>query len=232
VISGAAPAERTREAMAAADANLVRRQDGLVLLLTPPFNTMTPSPGYIQGYLPGVRENGGQYTHAALWLVMACAQMGDGDRAQELFSLLNPINHTRNADEIRRYRTEPYVVAADVYSQPPHTGRGGWTWYTGSASWMYRVGIASILGLRLEARALQINPCIPRSWTGFEMTYRAPRAEYRITVENRDGVSQGVVRVELDGQVLDGAIPIAEDGAVHHVRVVMGAEQEKERAAS
>ena len=233
VISGAAGAERARQAMSSADANLVRRPDGLVLLLTPPFNTMTPSPGYIQGYLPGVRENGGQYTHAALWLVMAFARMGEGDRAQELFALLNPINHTRNGDAIRRYRTEPYVVAADVYSQPPHTGRGGWTWYTGSASWMYRVGVASILGLRIENGALHVNPCIPRSWQGFEMTYRAPRAEYRISVENRDGVSRGVLRVELDGAALDsGAIPIAEDGAVHHVRVVMGEEQERERAAS
>ncbi|HET7218794.1 MAG TPA: glucoamylase family protein [Vicinamibacterales bacterium] len=232
VISGGAPPERARQAMSAADAHLVRRQDGLVLLLTPPFNKMTPSPGYIQGYLPGVRENGGQYTHAALWLIMAFAQMGDGDHAQELFSLLNPINHTRNANEIQRYRIEPYVVAADVYSQPPHTGRGGWTWYTGSASWMYRVGVASILGLRLENRALHINPCIPRSWPGFEMTYRAPRAEYRISVENRDGVSRGVLRVELDGVALDGAaIPIADDGGTHQVRVVMGEERE-ERAAS
>ncbi len=148
----------------------------MILLLTPPFDTMTPSPGYIQGYVPGVRENGGQYTHAALWTVMAFAELGDGDRATELFSLLNPLTHTRNADEIRRYRAEPYVVAADVYSQPPHTGRGGWTWYTGSAGWMYRVGLESILGLTRRDGALRIDPCIPKTWPRYEMVFKPGRS--------------------------------------------------------
>jgi cellobiose phosphorylase len=141
VISGSGDPARARQAMESVNRRLVREADRLVLLLTPPFDSMEPSPGYIRGYLPGVRENGGQYTHAALWNVLAFARLGDGDRAWELFALLNPVNHGRTPDEVARYRAEPYVVAADVYSVPPHTGRGGWTWYTGSAGWMYRVGI-------------------------------------------------------------------------------------------
>ena len=147
--------------MESAERHLVRRDDRIMLLLTPPFDKMTPSPGYIQGYVPGVRENGGQYTHAALWTVLAFARLGDGDRAAELFSMLNPLTHTRNADEIQRYRAEPYVVAADVYSQPPHTGRGGWTWYTGSAGWMYRVGLEAILGLTRRGVRCTSTPASP-----------------------------------------------------------------------
>jgi cyclic beta-1,2-glucan synthetase len=184
---------------------------------------MTPSPGYIQGYVPGVRENGGQYTHAALWTILAFARLGDGNRAHELFSMLNPLNHTRSREEIERYRAEPYVIAADVYSQAPHVGRGGWTWYTGSASWMYRVGIEGILGLSLQDGALRVNPCLPAAWPGFEATIRKGRATYLIVVENPDGVNAGVVRVELDGVVLqNGLIPLVDDGNPHAVRVVLG----------
>ena len=160
---------------------------------------MTPSPGYIQGYVPGVRENGGQYTHAALWTVLAFARLGDGDRATELFAMLNPMTHTRNAGRVQRYRAEPYVVAADVYSRPPHTGRGGWTWYTGSAGWMYRVGVEAILGLTRRGGALHIDPCIPRTWPRFEVVFKSGRAEYRIVVENPQGVNRGVRPIELDG---------------------------------
>ena len=223
VLSGAGEPERARTAMQSTDSQLVRRQDQLILLLTPPFDRMQPSPGYIQGYVPGVRENGGQYTHAALWTVLAFARLGDGDRAHELFSILNPLNHTRSRDEIDRYRIEPYVIAADVYSQAPHVGRGGWTWYTGSASWMYRVAVEGILGLSLEGGALRIDPCIPRSWPAFEVSVRRGRADYRIAVENPDGVSKGVVRVELDGAVIqDNLIPNLEDGNTHRVHVVLG----------
>jgi cyclic beta-1,2-glucan synthetase len=223
VLSRGAPAERALEAMESADRHLVRRQDKLVLLLTPPFNTMTPSPGYIQGYLPGVRENGGQYTHAALWTVLAFAEMGDGNRAHELFSIINPIAHTGTAADCARYRTEPYVIAADVYSQPPHVGRGGWTWYTGSAAWMYRVGIEGILGFTLRRAALHIDPCIPTAWPGFEIAFKRPRMDYRIVVENPDHVSHGVVRVELDGEEIRNAdVPVLEDGRAHVVRVVLG----------
>jgi len=223
VLSGAGEPARARQAMAAVDRQLVRREDGLVLLLTPPFDHMTPSPGYIQGYVPGVRENGGQYTHAALWNVMAFAQLGDGDRAAELFSLLNPVNHSRTAEEVRRYRAEPYVVAADVYSVPPHTGRGGWTWYTGSAGWMYRIGLEVILGISLRQSALHIDPCIPRGWPRFEVTFKPSRTTYHIVVENPDGVTRGVKRVEVDGVDCTGRdIPVLDDGSEHTVRVVLG----------
>ena len=166
VLAGGRDPARARQAMESADRHLVRRDDRMMLLLTPPFDKMTPSPGYIQGYVPGVRENGGQYTHAALWTVLAFARLGDGDRAAELFSMLNPLTHTRNADEIRRYRAEPYVVAADVYSQPPHTGRGGWTWYTGSAGWMYRVGARSHSRADAARRRAAHRPVHPKSLAG------------------------------------------------------------------
>jgi cyclic beta-1,2-glucan synthetase len=222
VISGAGEPERSRRAMTSVNERLVRESDGVVLLLTPPFDKMEPSPGYIRGYLPGVRENGGQYTHAALWNVRAFAELGDGDRAWELFSLLNPVNHGRTPEEVTRYRAEPYVVAADVYSVPPHTGRGGWSWYTGSAGWMYRVGMEAILGIRVHAGALRIDPCIPRSWRGYEVVFAPPGARYRIQVENPHGVSRGVSRIEVDGAVITGDIQVLRDGAEHNVRVVLG----------
>ena len=184
VISGRADPSRAREAMASTDANLVRRKDGLIMLLTPPFDKTTPSPGYIQGYVPGVRENGGQYTHGVLWSVMAFARLGDGDKAWELFALLNPVNHGRTHEDVQRYRAEPYVVAADVYSQSPHTGRGGWTWYTGSAGWMYRVGLEAILGVSLERGALRVDPCIPRAWPRYDLTYRSP--QFRVSDRRRE----------------------------------------------
>ena len=222
VISGAGDPARARQAMASVNERLVREQDRVVLLLTPPFDTMEPSPGYIRGYLPGVRENGGQYTHAALWNVLAFATLGDGDRAFELFSLLNPVNHGRTPEEVMRYRAEPYVVAADVYSAPPHTGRGGWTWYTGSAGWMYRVAVEAMLGISLRGGALHIDPCIPATWSGYDVVFAPAGAHYRIRVDNPDGVRRGVVRVEVDGVPVAGDIPILRDGAAHDVRVRLG----------
>ena len=222
VISGAGDPARARRAMASVNERLVREQDGVVLLLTPPFDKMEPSPGYIRGYLPGVRENGGQYTHAALWNVLAFAISGDGDRAFELFSLLNPVNHGRTPGEVMRYRAEPYVVAADVYSAPPHTGRGGWTWYTGSAGWMYRVAVEAMLGISLRGGALHIDPCIPGTWRSYEVVFAPPGAHYRIHVDNPDGACRGVVRVEVDGTPVTGDIPLLRDGSNHDVRVVLG----------
>ena len=221
VIAGGGDPARARQAMESVLEHLVRRDERLILLLTPPFDRMVPSPGYIQGYVPGVRENGGQYTHAALWTVLAFAMLGDGDRAAELFAMLNPVNHARTPDEVVVYRAEPYVVAADVYSREPHTGRGGWTWYTGSAGWMYRVGIESILGLTVKDGALHVDPCIPRSWPGFEAHVRLPGAEYRIVVENPEGVSRGVRTLEVDGQPSD-AIELERAVGAHQVRVVLG----------
>ena len=225
VISGAASPVRAASAMAAVDEYLVRREDGLVLLFTPPFDHTPLDPGYIKGYPPGLRENGGQYTHGALWSVIAFAILGDGDKAGELFSLLNPINHANTRAGIHRYKVEPYVACADVYSTPPHVGRGGWTWYTGSAGWMYRAGLEWILGFRLRGKTLLIDPCIPARWPGFEIVYRYGSTRYEIAVENPRGVSRGVSSVELDGKALaqrPAQIALADDGVTHGVRIVLG----------
>ncbi|MGH7353326.1 MAG: GH36-type glycosyl hydrolase domain-containing protein [Candidatus Rokuibacteriota bacterium] len=229
VLSGAAEDGRGRRAMAAADRHLVRRGDRLVLLFTPPFDDTALDPGYIRGYPPVVRENGGQYTHAALWSVMAFAALGDGDKAGALFAMLNPINHTSTPADIARYRVEPYVVAADVYAEPPHVGRGGWTWYTGSAGWMYRAGLESILGFQLRGTRLVVDPCIPRAWPGFTLAFRYHSARYEIVVENPQGVSRGVSSVEIDGVPVGGvpldgpkSIPLAADAKTHRVRIVLG----------
>jgi cyclic beta-1,2-glucan synthetase len=186
---------------------------------------LAPDPGYIKGYPPGIRENGGQYTHAAIWSVIAFALLGDGDKAGELFSLLNPINHASTRAAIHRYKVEPYVACADVYAEPPHVGRGGWTWYTGSAGWMYRAGLEWILGLQVRGVTLVVDPCVPRVWRGFEIIFRYRSARYEIAVENPHGVSRGVARTELDGVVLPGTrapIPLADDGTTHRVRVILG----------
>ncbi|HEV2883412.1 MAG TPA: glucoamylase family protein [Pyrinomonadaceae bacterium] len=223
VISGGAESYRAVRAMAAVEEYLIRRGDGLVILFTPPFDKSKLDPGYIKGYVPGVRENGGQYTHAALWTLIAFAMLGDGERAGELFSLLNPVNHSSTRAGLHKYKVEPYVAAGDIYAVPPHTGRGGWTWYTGSAGWMYRAGLESILGFKLQGARLQIDPCVPRWWREFEITYRRGASTYRIKVENPLAISRGVASVELDGQpVADGEIPVADDGQTHNVRVVMG----------
>jgi cyclic beta-1,2-glucan synthetase len=224
VISGAASPARQAQAMASVDRALVRQSDELVLLFTPPFDRTALDPGYIKGYPPGVRENGGQYTHAAVWVALAYALLGDGDRAAELLGLLNPVNHTATRAGVQRYKVEPYVVAADVYSVAPHTGRGGWTWYTGSASWMYRVVVESILGFHLRGDKLELNPCIPSTWSTFSMTYQyGQNTTYVVVVENPDGICRGVRSVELDGiRVEENAIALTHDGARHTVRVVLG----------
>lgn len=226
VISGAAEHYRAVRAMAAVEEYLIRRGDGLVILFTPPFDKGSLDPGYIKGYVPGVRENGGQYTHAALWTLIAFAKLGDGERAGELFSLLNPINHASTRAGLHKYKVEPYSAAGDIYAVPPHTGRGGWTWYTGSSGWMYRAGLEAILGFKLNAERLLIEPCIPRWWHEFEITYRRGKTTYHIKVENPLAVSRGVVSVELDGKLLkSNEIPIEEDNKSHVVRVVLGEAQ-------
>jgi len=223
VISGVAEPYRAARAMAAVNEYLIRRGDGLIVLFTPPFDKGKLDPGYVKGYVPGVRENGGQYTHAALWTVIAFALLGDGDLAGELFGLLNPINHSSTRAGLHKYKVEPYVAMADIYAVPPHTGRGGWTWYTGSAGWMYRAAIEYMLGFKLEGDRLRIDPCIPRGWREFEITYRRAPATYRIIVENPHSLCRGVARVELDGVVQpDGLILLSNDGLTHEVRVLMG----------
>jgi cyclic beta-1,2-glucan synthetase len=225
VISRAADPLRSARAMAAVGKYLVRRDDGLVLLFTPPFDQTPLDPGYIKGYPPGIRENGGQYTHGAVWSVIAYAMLGDGDKAGELFSTLNPINRATTPDSVHRYKVEPYVACADLYSTPPHVGRGGWTWYTGSAGWMYRAGLEWILGFRLQGVTLLLDPCIPKTWPSFEIKFRYHSSRYDIRVENPRGVCHGVVRTELDGVALPGIqarVPLSDDGTTHIVRVVLG----------
>jgi cyclic beta-1,2-glucan synthetase len=224
VLSGAAAGDRGRRAMAAVDEHLVRRRDRLVVLFTPPFGDTALDPGYVKGYPPGVRENGGQYTHAAIWSVMAFAALGDGDKAAELFAMLNPINHGSTPAAIARYKVEPYVVAADVYAEPPHVGRGGWTWYTGSAGWMYRAGLESLLGFRLRGTHLLLDPCIPRAWPEFTIAFRHRATRYTIVVENPHRVSRGVSLAEVDGRPLDSPVSIllADDAKPHQIRLVLG----------
>ncbi len=225
VLSGAAPRERAAEAMAAVERELIVPHEGLVLLFAPPFDRSSLDPGYIKGYPPGLRENGGQYTHAALWSVMAFAALGEGDKAAALFWMLNPINHARTRSDMHRYKVEPYVVAADVYAAPGHVGRGGWTWYTGSAAWMQRAGIESILGLSIEGNELRLDPCVPKSWPHFEINFRQSGAHYDIRVENPSGVQRGIASAELDGvaiSIVPLVVPMTRDGVVRNLKVVMG----------
>jgi cyclic beta-1,2-glucan synthetase len=225
VISGAGTATRQQRAMQSVEQYLIRPGDDLVLLLTPPFDKTPLDPGYIKGYLPGVRENGGQYTHAATWCMIAYTILGDGNRAADLFKILNPINHASTRAGVHAYKVEPYVVAGDIYSASGHVRRGGWTWYTGSAGWLYRGGLESVLGFQKHGDCLTIDPCIPPDWRNFRFSYRHGTARYLITVDNPGGVAKGVLNVELDGAPLPAdsqAVPLADDGKTHRVHVVMG----------
>ncbi len=226
VICGAADPARASGAMAAVDRQLIQREAGLALLFTPPFDRSLHDPGYIKGYPPGIRENGGQYTHAATWSVIAYALLGQGDNAWELYSLLNPINRTSTRANVHRYKVEPYVVAADVYSVAPHVGRGGWTWYTGSAGWMYRAGLEGILGFRVRGTGLFLAPCIPKKWPRFEIAFKYRSSRYEILIDNPLGVSCGVTRAELDGEALPVSlqtrISLVDDGNVHSIRLILG----------
>jgi cyclic beta-1,2-glucan synthetase len=224
VISGAADHHRAVRAMTAVEEYLIRRGDALAILFTPPFDKSALDPGYIKGYVPGVRENGGQYTHAAVWTLIAYAMLDDGDRAGELFALLNPINHSSTRAGLHKYRVEPYVVAADVYAVSPHTGRGGWTWYTGSASWMYRAGLEWILGFNLQGDRLKLDPCIPRGWREYEITYRRGSSVYYLTIENPHGLNRGVPKIELDENPIPSSeIVLVDDGKEHAVRITLEA---------
>jgi cyclic beta-1,2-glucan synthetase len=209
--------------MEAVRAHLVRRDAQIVLLLMPPFDRMTHDPGYIKGYVPGVRENGGQYTHAALWTVIALAQLGLGDEAMELFHMVNPINHMRTPAGLAQYGAEPYVVAADVYAHPMHLGHAGWTWYTGSAAWMYQAAIEGLLGLCRHGRTFGIEPSIPAMWPKFSIQWSVGGTRYSVSVLNPDHRCTGVRSALLDGAPVDHkAIPLLHDGATHNVVVELG----------
>ena len=225
VLSGAGSDERARKAMTALDARLVRRDLGLVQLLDPPFDKSSLNPGYIKGYVPGVRENGGQYTHAAVWAAMAFAKLGDSVRAWQLLAIINPVNHTLSADAVATYKTEPYVVAADVYGVAPHSGRGGWSWYTGSASWLYRLIVESLLGVAVADGRLILSPCLPADWPGYTLDYRYRDTPYHIVVEQQVAhvdAMHSTSSLRLDGVVQDdGSVALTDDGQAHHIDVLI-----------
>jgi cellobiose phosphorylase len=223
VLSGAGDPERVRVAMESLYERLVRPEDEIILLLDPPFNLTLRDPGYIKAYPPGVRENGGQYTHAALWAIWAFTELGQAERAVELFELINPILHADTPEKVELYQVEPYVIAADVYGVPPHTGHGGWTWYTGSASWMYRLGVEAILGVQREGDKLHIRPSIPKDWLSYEILYRFGAATYHIRVENNFDGDHEEKTLFLDEKLLEAeAIPLIDDGREHSVTLVLG----------
>ncbi|HDL7984603.1 TPA: glycosyl transferase, partial [Yersinia enterocolitica] len=224
VLSGAADPQRAVQAMASLEHHLIRPNDGMALLFTPPFDKTSDDPGYIKGYPPGLRENGGQYSHAAMWVIFAFAELGEGDKACDLFALLNPINHGNTPAGVERYKVEPYVVAADVYSVAPHVGRGGWTWYTGSAGWMHRAGIEGILGIRREGKELVIHPCIPASWLGFEATVNLANTRYAIRVESPAQRCQGISSATLNGSPISSqsdGLRVALDGGEYELIIIL-----------
>jgi cellobiose phosphorylase len=222
VLSGAGDPDRSKAAMKEVDQRLVKRDESLIELLAPPFDKSDLDPGYIKGYIPGVRENGGQYTHAAIWVAMAFAAMGDSLRAWKLLDMINPLNHSSTPEQVAIYKTEPYVVAGDVYAMPPHVGRGGWTWYTGASGWMYRLIVESLLGMRLDVDKLHFAPCIPPDWKSFMLHYRYIETFYHIRVE-RTGKGCKVASVTVDGlEQNDGAVHLNDDRKEHNVEIKMG----------
>jgi cyclic beta-1,2-glucan synthetase len=216
--------------MNAVERHLISDRDGIIRLLAPPFDRTSCDPGYIKGYVPGVRENGGQYTHAALWVVRALVGLGRNERAAQLLEMLSPVCHARTEPEVARYQVEPYVVAADVYGEPPHVGRGGWTWYTGSAGWMLRVALESLLGVTIEnGRTLVVRPGVPKTWHGYRVTLRPPGCDgsYSVEVSNPSGLGSEVSEAYLDDFPIpfaDGGIevPLVSDGKAHRVRLILG----------
>jgi cellobiose phosphorylase len=231
-MSGGGDPLRARQAMESVDKHLVRRDAQLIQLLAPPFDTSDLEPGYIKGYVPGVRENGGQYTHAAIWTAMAFAMVGDKKRAWELFAMLNPINHANEPKTTERYKVEPYVMCADIYWASPHTSRGGWTWYTGAAGWMYRLTVETLLGLQLEVDHLRMTPCMPGHWESYKIHYRFRETFYHITVKRVGEKPEHAIRVTVDGMIVEGAatgtgerphglIPLVDDRQDHYVEVAV-----------
>jgi len=234
VISGVATDERAQKALQSAENHLVSEPEGIIRLLTPPFDKTEKNPGYIKGYIPGVRENGGQYTHAALWLIKAMAELGRGEKAVNYLNMVNPINHASTFDKCLQYKVEPYVVAADVYGEPPLTGMGGWTWYTGSGGWMYRVMLESVLGFRIEGKQIILKPAISKSWKSYTIRYKPDDigTEYIIKIENRDGLESGKLAGQVDGEEFSqdkimAKIKILNDGKTHRVELIMVGEKEK-----
>jgi cellobiose phosphorylase len=223
VISDAGAPDRRASAMNAVLERLVHRRSRIIQLFNPPFDRSPLEPGYIKGYLPGVRENGGQYTHGAIWTIMAFALLGDHKRAWDLLSLINPVLHAATPGDVARYKVEPYVIAADVYGAPPHTGRGGWTWYTGSAGWLYRLILDVLLGVEVKGDRLRIAPRVPAHWPGCEVRYRFRETHYRIAISRSSKTGANTVRLSLDGQELPGEeVPLRDDRKEHRVTCRIG----------
>jgi cyclic beta-1,2-glucan synthetase len=215
--------DRVHSAMKSVEEYLIDKMNQLILLFTPPYDNAKENPGYIKGYPPGVRENGGQYTHAAVWVAMAFAKRGEGDKAMHLLRMINPINRTKTLDEIYKYRVEPYVTAADIYALPQQEGRGGWTWYTGSASLMYRTILEDVVGFNIQGNLLRIDPCIPTTWESFSLTYWHGECCYEIQVENPQHISKNVISVEMDGQILPNhQIHLSRLNEKHYIKITMG----------
>ena len=220
VLSKAGDTDRITMAMHSADKHLVRKEDGLIQLFNPPFDKSDLNPGYIKGYVPGVRENGGQYTHAAIWFIMAFAAIGDRKRTWALLQMINPINRGNSKEKIAIYKTEPYVIAADVYAEPMHKGQGGWTWYTGSAGWMYQLIIDSFIGLKRESDTLMFTPCVPAEWKSFEVHYRFGESNYHLQFIQSTSEGEQTMKIFLDEMILEnGSIPLINDGKTHEVKI-------------
>src|SRR5690348_6211743 len=227
VISRAGNPERAHPAMRAVNEHLVRPGDGVVALFTEPFDETPHDPGYIKGYPPGLRENGGQYTHGSIWSLIAFAMLGDGDKAGELLEIFDPIRKSDTPEKAARYKVEPYIECADVYAVAPHMGRGGWTWYTGSAGWLYRAILEWVLGFRLRGDRLQVDPCLPRRWKGYAFTCRRGNTQYRVEVENPGHVCRGIASVDFDGVRLQdpaAGIELQDDGQTHLIHATMSLE--------
>jgi cyclic beta-1,2-glucan synthetase len=234
VISGAANPARAARAMDALDAQLLLRDPPLARLFTPPFESSVQEPGYVKAYPRGIRENGGQYTHAAVWTAIAFAMQGNAARAMEVFNMLNPIRRSTNRADVQRYKIEPYAIAGDVYSEAPHAGRGGWSWYTGSAGWLYRAGLEWILGFRVRENRLTLAPCVPPEWPGFTIRYRHRSTPYEFIVDQQPGVN-ALPQFTVDGEARPpgrATLDLVDDGVPHTVKVAWTATSAAEDIAA
>ncbi len=221
IISGAADNDKKYISLESLENHLVDKENGIIKLLDPPFEKGKLEPGYIKGYLPGVRENGGQYTHSAIWVIIAEAMLGFGDKATELYRMINPIEHARYKEASQKYRVEPYVIAADIYGTSNLAGRGGWTWYTGSSSWYYKVGIEYILGLKIKRGYLKVEPCIPKEWKEYQIQYKWKESIYNIKIKNPEGKNTGVKKVIFNGEEVENNIKLDGDRKIHQIEIIM-----------
>ena len=222
VISGAGDNDKKYISMNSLETHLVDRENGIIKLLDPPFENGNLEPGYIKAYLPGVRENGGQYTHGAIWSIIAECILGFGDKGAEFFRIINPIEHSRTKEEANKYKIEPYVIAADVYGAKNLAGKGGWSWYTGSSGWFYTAGIEYILGLKIRDNKLSINPCIPKDWKEYKIRYKYNNSIYHIIVRNPDEKNTGVKKMYCNGQeIFSKEINLEDDGEIYNVEIIM-----------